>query len=260
MTRAIILAAGMARRLGEAARGKPKSLVELNGRALLDRQLDVLRACGIEDVTCVVGYRPAEIAERDVRTIENTRYDSTNMVTSLFCARELLAGDTDVIVSYGDIVYEPKVLDALLRTDGEVVVAVDRGWRDLWEARMEDVLDDAETLRVADDGRLAELGRTAESADDIQGQYVGLTRFSAASLPRVLALYDGLDREAAYEGRDFENMFMTAFIQLLIEAGFDVRPAWFEHGWLEIDRPEDLEAYERMARDGTLSRLYDAAN
>jgi L-glutamine-phosphate cytidylyltransferase len=257
MTRAVILAAGLARRLGDAAGGRPKALVELGGSPLLDRQLAVLRARGIEDVTAVVGPMGELIADRGVATVANPRYAATNMVASLFCARELLTGDTDVLVAYGDIVYEPKVLDALLTADGEVAVAVDRGWRALWEARMEDVLADAESLRVAPDGRLAELGRAAGSVDEIEGQYIGLTLFRAAALPRVLELYDGLDPDGPYEGRDRDNMFMTALIQLLIERDFDVRPAFFEHGWLEVDRPEDLATYESMLAHGTLSRLYD---
>jgi choline kinase len=258
-TRAIVLAAGMARRLGDAAAGRPKCLVELAGRPLLDRQLDVLRGCGIHDVTAVVGHRGEQIAARGVATIANPRFDSTNMVASLFCARDLLGGDADVVVAYGDIVYEPRVLHALLAAQGDVVVAVDRGWRELWEARMEDVLADAESLRVAPDGRLSELGREPASVDDIQGQYIGLTRFSAAVLSEIVRIHDGLDPVLSYEGRDLDNMFMTAFIQILIDRGLDVRLAWIDHGWLEVDSPDDLASYGRMHDEGTLRRLYDAA-
>ena len=247
----------MARRLGAAARDRPKSLIELGGRALLDRQLDVLHACGVDDVTCVVGHRSEQIEARPVATIPNPRFETTNMVASLFCARDLLQGDADVVIAYGDIVYEPRVLRSLLETPGEVAVCVDRGWQDLWRTRMVNVLDDAESLRIGPDGRLLELGRKARSVEEIHGQYIGLTRFSAEVLPRVLSIYDGLDASATYEGRDFDNMFMTAFIQLLIDHGLGVFPAWIDHGWVEVDTPADLAAYERMSAEGTLNQLYD---
>ena len=64
----------------------------------------------------------------------------------------------DIIISYGDIVYEKKNLETVLRANGDIVVMVDDGWLDLWSIRNENPLNDAETLKYGDKGQIVELG------------------------------------------------------------------------------------------------------
>ena len=52
-------------------------------------------------------------------------------------------------------------------------------------------------------------------------------------------------------------MYMTSFIQSLIDSGWEVRPAFSENGWLEVDTLHDLKTYEALARDGVLIKFYD---
>ncbi len=59
------------------------------------------------------------------------------------------------------------------------------------------------------------------------------------------------------DGKDFDNMYMTSFIQSLIATGWEVRPAFTENGWLEVDTVHDLKIYEDLARDGLLIKFYD---
>jgi hypothetical protein len=73
----------------------------------------------------------------------------------------------------------------------------------------------------------------------------------------VRRFYHGLDRSARYDGRAFSGMFMTSFLQALIDAGFDVRPAFIRHGWLEIDTPADVDLFRRLGESGRLAELYD---
>ena len=104
--RAIILAAGRGSRLGHYGKDRPKCLVELGGISLIQRQLATLRSLGIEDIVLVTGYRAEMLALPGTRQILNPRWAETNMVESLFAAASSFA--EDFIVSYGDIVYEPK--------------------------------------------------------------------------------------------------------------------------------------------------------
>lgn len=177
------------------------------------------------------------------------------MVESLMCARALMDGTQDLVMAYGDIVYEPGVLETLLREDGDVVVTADRGWRRLWSARMEDYASDVETFRLRADGRVAELGRRPKSLDEVEAQYIGLVRFPAGSHDALQAFYDGLDRQGSYDGQPFLKMYMTSFIQQLIDAGWNVRPALINNGWLEVDTLEDLRRYEALAAAENLAPI-----
>lgn len=257
-TRAIILAAGTGSRLRPLTDTRPKCLVSLLGRPLLDRQLEVLQGAGVNDLTVVAGYKEEAIVRNSLKKVVNPDYERSNMVSSLLAARDLFDGTSDILVCYGDIVYEPRVLQAVMSGSHAISVAIDRGWFDLWKVRMEDPLADAETLKIAPDGRIAELGRKPKSISDIQGQYIGLFKISRAVQREILSIYDALDPDGPYDGRNRANMFMTSFIQLLIDRGIDVGPAWIGHGWLEVDSVEDLKAYEALHARGALEILYDA--
>ena len=92
MIKALILAAGQGTRLRPLTDNKPKCLVELCGTSLLERQAKVLRECGIDDICVAAGYRAEQIRELGFRTIENPKYETTNMVETLMCAEEFIKG------------------------------------------------------------------------------------------------------------------------------------------------------------------------
>ena len=179
------------------------------------------------------------------------------MVESIFAARPFLEqSQEDILISYGDIVYERTNLETVLNKTGDIVVMVDDGWFDLWSARNEDPLNDAETLKLDENGQIHELGKKPQSLDDIEGQYTGLTKISRDKIADIIAFYDGLDRMSTYDGRSFEQMYMTSFLQLLIDAQWVVKPAHVNHGWLEVDTVEDLQLYERLSAEGKLDALW----
>lgn len=255
MTRAVILAAGRGTRLGEAAAGKPKCLAELAGRTLLDRQLAALESCGVTDVALVGGFESGQLVSRGHRVILNPRYAQTNMVASLFCAEDFFKGH-DLVVAYGDIVYEPRVLEALLSADGPAAVVVDRGWKEYWQARFADPLADAETLKIGPDGNLRELGKKPKDYSQIEAQYIGLFKIRADRTGALAEAYRALDRKALYDGKTFDLMYMTSFLQHLIDTGWPLRAVPVEHGWLELDTTDDLALYGRLAASGGIDRFF----
>lgn len=237
--RAIILAAGQGARLRPLTNDRPKCMVEYQGRPLLAHVAEALRANGVDDIVVVRGYRPEAIVCPGVRYRDNPRFASTNMVHTLFCAEADL--DDDVIISYSDIVYGHGVVARLLAAEGEFNVVIDREWRSLWQRRMSDPLSDAETLRLGPGGRILELGKKARSYAEIEGQYIGLFRVRGAALERFVRLHRELDPGALYDGKDYENMYMTSLIQAAIDRGLPVTAVPIHGGWLEIDAPTDLQ-------------------
>jgi choline kinase len=255
--RAIILAAGFGSRLMPYTADRPKGMVELGGIPMLKRQIDVLRKTGVENLLMVGGYHIDQIAKLGFRVVNNQRYETTNMVSSLMCAREYLDGAEDTIIAYSDIVYETKVLNSLLETSGDFVVVADKKWRDLWDARMEAPLDDAESFKVNGEGNICQIGRKAATYADIEGQYIGLMKIPAARQKAFLDFYDSLDPQETYEGKSYDTMYLTALIQRLIDTGWAVAPAWIENGWLEVDAVEDLKRYQSLLKKGALAPLCD---
>ena len=252
--RAIILAAGEGTRLRPHTLDRPKCLVPLAGRPLLAWQADALRRAGVGDITVVTGYRADQVAALGFATVHNDRFRETNMVASAMSARALLDGSDDIAICYGDLVYEARHVEALAACTAPIAVTVDRDWRNLWALRMADPLQDAETLRIDDNGDVVELGRKPSSYDEIEGQYMGLIGVRAAFARELVNAYDALDPAGPYDGRNRDNMYMTAFLQHLIDHVTPVAAVVVDGGWLEIDTTLDLETYESLHDQGGLDR------
>lgn len=258
--KAILLAAGQGSRLRPYTDHQPKCLVTLAGHTLLDYQLAVLRQAGIHDITLVTGYCCDQLRSYAVRQIINEAYDRTNMVYSLMCAAELLDGSDDVIIGYTDIVYEPRVLAALMLDSQDYSTIVDLDWLSLWSERLVSPLDDAETLKRYADGRIFEIGKKPTGLAEIEGQYIGLTKLSRRSAPRFRDIYLQMNRSEIYQGRCFNQLYMTDFLQYCIDhTDLDLYGVPIQRGWLEIDTTDDLDSYHQMSRLDTLKAFCDLA-
>lgn len=256
MTRALILAAGQGTRLRPLTDDKPKCLVPLLGKPLLERQAHTLKQAGINNIQVATGYRSDQIEKLGFSVSINPYFAETNMVESLFCCLPFIREEGDLIIAYGDIVYQVNNLQALLSCKDEIALMIDRKWKNLWSLRLENPLDDAETLKINKAGYITELGKKPKGYNQIEGQYTGLIKIRSDKLNEFEKFYNGLDRSATYHGKDFKNMYMTSFLQLLIDRGWKAKAVQVNNGWLEVDSLEDIRCYEKMAEDGELDRFY----
>ena len=83
---------------------------------------------------------------------------------------------------------------------------IDSKWKDLWSLRLENPLDDAETLKIDDRGYVTELGKKPENYGQIEGQYTGLIKVRSDKLADFIAFYQNINRSSTYDGQSFDNM------------------------------------------------------
>ena len=259
---AVLLAAGRGSRLGGLTDEVPKPLMRLGGRTLLDRGLESLSSAGIEDVVVVTGYRDEAIKSLDlgahgqrVRLAHNAEWETSGIVSSFMTASpERLGGD--VVVVYGDIVYQPETITAAL-TSGScppgVTVPINTRWKPLWSARMEDVYADAESLVLADDGTILEIGQSATGPEHVQGQFMGIVCLAESTVAPFVDHYRDVQcRDGVPHPRHWD---MTRLLTSWIESGHRVRSVPISGGWLEVDTDEDLRLYEQLYAEGRLQPL-----
>lgn len=236
--KAIILAAGRGSRMKSLTDERPKCLVELRGKPLLEWQLESLRAAGISDIAVVTGYKRELLAERGLSEFHNPRWAETNMVSSLACAESWLQGEP-CIVSYSDIFYSPVAVQSLINSDATLAVTYAPNWLQLWTERFGDPLLDAETFRLTAAHTLAEIGNKPQSVDDVQGQYMGLLRFTPEGWAEVLRL------RAELSPQQRDSMHMTNTLQRVIDAGrVPIAAVAYTGEWGEVDSSEDLSVYQ----------------
>jgi choline kinase len=246
MMRAVILAAGRGRRMGELGGDRPKCLVELEGKPLIERQIAALRRGGVNEIGVVRGYRAEMIDFPGLSYFANERWAETNMVMSLAAAASWLRSGP-VIVSYGDIFYRSELVRGLVAAPGQLVISYDRAWRRLWTRRFADPLADAETFRINAAGQLLEIGGRTTRIEDIQGQYMGLFKFTPPAWSAVETLLATLDTSIR------NRLDVTGLLRLLLARELLPISTFPTDGhWGEIDNPEDVALYHDMVREGNL--------
>jgi L-glutamine-phosphate cytidylyltransferase len=246
MIRGVILAAGRGKRLGPLGDDRPKCLVELAGKPLIERQIAALRRGGVDQVGVVRGYRAQMIDFGGLSYFVNERWQETNMVMSLAAAAPWLRSGP-VIVSYGDIFYRGALVRGLVRAPGHLIVSYDRAWRGLWTRRFADPLTDAETFRVNAAGQLLEIGGKTTRIEEIEGQYMGLLKFTPPAWAAIEALLRRLDEGVR------DRLDMTGLLRRLLEQDAIAINTFATDGqWGEIDNRDDAALYESMVKEGTL--------
>jgi choline kinase len=250
--RLILIAAGRGKRLGAHTDDVPKAMVEIGGRAILDWVWDALSRVGVRELVVIRGYR-GDVLERFVRTlvpsaifIDNTEWETNNVLLSLACARALL--DRPTYVSYSDIVFAPAVAAAAAASTAEIGLVIDRAFRATYEGRTQHPLDEGEVADLERDGRVARVGKRALPPEHAIGEFIGLARLgprgvatAASALDTLAARYADTPDAPFQRAARYRNAYLTDLLQELIDRGERVEPILVDGLWREIDTEQDLE-------------------
>jgi choline kinase len=241
--KAIIVAAGMGRRLAPYTDDRPKCLVEVAGRSILARQVDAYRAAGVDEIHVVRGYLGHMIQMDGFRYHENPRYRDNNILASLFCAEPAMEGG--FLFSYSDIVFRPEVARAAVAADGDYALVIDRRWADAYDGRSLHPVSEAELARV-DGGRVLRVGKKQVAREAAHGEFIGLARFSARAAARMRDEYRRLEHtlgpDAPFGAAPrFQVAYLTDLLNHLLDAGELMHSIDIDGGWREIDTTQDLE-------------------
>jgi L-glutamine-phosphate cytidylyltransferase len=230
----VMLAAGKGSRLNGTAGDKPKCLVEAGGVTLIERQIQTLRAAGLDEIVVVVGCqadRVRAVCGPDARYVENSRFAETNSLYSLWTARALLY--QGFVVLNCDVLFHPALLDDLLATHHDAALLI--AYR---EAGQPAYGDEEMKVRVRA-GRVVEMSKTMDPAA-AHGENLGIVKFGPNSAPRLVEILDrivGSGRLREWAPRAFTEFAQERPLYALGTRGYP---------WIEIDFPED---YQRALRD-----------
>jgi choline kinase len=228
--KAVILSAGKGSRLLPLTAERPKCLIELSGRSLLEWQLDALQQAGVGEIVVVTGFRDdlvdAVAGRREgIRTLFNPFYHVADNLGSVWMARAEFAADT--LLLNGDTLVSPTLLDRVLGAEtGPIAVTVDE--KDEYDA------DDMKVLRDGD--RLLRIGKALEPGG-YNAESIGLLAFRGEG-PSLFAE----QVEAMMRQPDGTRRWYLRAIDALAQSGADIRTVSIRgEEWQEVDFPEDVE-------------------
>ena len=232
--KAIILAAGVGKRLWQVTQHRPKCLIEIGGQTLLHRYLTTLRSVGIHSVDMIVGYKQemirTAVAVNDsgirVNFLVNEQFHRGS-ISSLWIARMALVDDA--IIMDADVLFHQEILRRLVQSPHENALLMDETVKQTGE----------ECMVVVESGRVIALTKTMPVHYDYAGEGVGFLKVRHADAPHVVAsLKTHVDRD------DWQMEYEDALV------GFfrDVKVGHEKIGglpWTEIDFIEDVAKAER---------------
>ncbi len=256
--KAVILAAGSGTRLKKYTENLPKGMLSFMGKTIIERQIEIYRACGIGDIIIVRGFASEKITYKDVKYYTNEKYASTNMVESLMEAKAEF--DDDIIVSYSDILFEPGMLGKMMATVADFACAVDDNWKAYWKKRYGKVDFDTESLTIDGEDNITELGLENPTVEKISARYIGLLKFSVSGLKFIQETMEAAYREFGdkpwqQSGKTVRKAYMTDLLNAIIESGREVKAVHFNNGWIEFDTNEDYENAMEWVRNGDIDEV-----
>ena len=238
----VILAAGMAKRLRPLTDTKPKCLLEVGGKTLLQRTVDAMTAAGITEFVVVTGYRGnmirdfldnldslESLGEPRFTYLHNADYEHNNNIYSLWMSGQIVRGQEFLLMD-SDILCDPA---AVLRIASEPGAALAVNRHELGEEEMKVVVDDQM--------RITEISKTCRP-EDAMGESVGIEKMTTAYSE---ALFRELDQMILQEG--LIDIFYERAFERLIPQGHTFRVIdttdYFSY---ELDTPEDFQRAQAL--------------
>lgn len=232
--KAILPVAGVGWRLKPLSDARPKCLLEVGGRTILERTMRALASCGVQEAVLIVGHLREQIMDHAgrnlggvrIRYVENPHFKRGNIL-SLWHAREEF--NDDLLLMDGDVLFHPDLLRRLIADRAESGIVVDPGFEDTGE----------EMKVVAEAGRALDVSKKITDEPRVAGEHIGIIKLSASDAGRFRAILEGFIATGgdSLEYEEALRKLMQQTVLRVVETG--------GLPWVEIDFPEDLERARR---------------
>jgi len=254
---AIIAAAGFEKQLLPLIEDKPKCLLDIKGKTILERQVATLNESNIKEIALVRGYKKEAITLPNIRYYDNDRYEDTGELFSLFCAENEMKGRC--LFLYGDIIFEAAVLEKLLKSSADISLVVDLAWYDQQQhgqsaphikpdlVSLQDPPGQSYLFRYItpdEQNRILKIGQHIPH-EQAHGEFIGLAMFSERGIEAFTQVYraaqEKFQNTGFHEAGSLNKASFTDMIQELIDTGHSVNCVPTFKGWMEVDSFEEYQ-------------------
>lgn len=217
---------------------RPVAMLDINGKSLLQRNIETLNSAGIQDISVVVGYKGDKVLIENARVIPNNKFQTTGILYSVMQGFDEIA-DKNLII-YSDIIVDCHLLETLLKKEGDIILVGDRSYKSTRyrNKKFELVVTDQSRLachRTIDSNRRHLIRKIGNGITENEGacEFVGIALLSKKGMQTVIDEYKNANCD---NGISFVN-----FIQQLIEKKHEVLLYEVSDGWMEIHNFDDYK-------------------
>ena len=246
--KAIFIAAGEGLRLENITKDLPKPLVDVNGKSIIERQISLLRKNNVNDIVVITGYKKEKFTFKNIEYVHNPNFREQEQTGSLMVARSKIAGD--ILIMFGDILFDEIILQQMLDSKGDIVIAVDKNWEKSYEERHDNPKSEADKVLIKDNKVIQISAKNIEVNDDNDvGELLGLIKLSMKGSKILIEQYEKLENSHTGKFHDAVSLKKAKFVDMLQELlslGTIITPVSIKGKWCEIDTKHDLEIAKKM--------------
>ncbi len=241
--KAVILAAGKDTNLFPLTEEIPKTMLDIKGKTILQRQVEMLREVGIKDIAVVRGYKNHQISYPNLQYFDNENYENTGILVSLFAARDFM--DNNTIVLYGDILFEIETLKRLLEDQNKTTLVVDRGWKKHYQDSKEKHPRPPELIALSNKGNEISINSTRINYPETNStsEFIGLAKLSLDACAILKDVYKNLylpdPNQKFQNANQIKQSSLVDFIAELLNRQEKVSVLEIWRTWIDIDTFED---------------------
>lgn len=235
----IFLAAGKSSRIYAKIK-KPKSLIKLNNTFLLERLILNAKVSGADDIYVVTGFQKKKIStalkRHNVKFIFNQRYQSKDMLYSIYLALKKIKGD--LIISYTDITYEKEIFKKINNDkSNHILIPILKNWKKVWKTRKKNIFEDGESLKLdKKNKKIIEIGKKIKKGIVPTHQFMGIIKIPEIERKKILSILKS--------SKIRSKMQTTDFLNHLISKKMIIKYINFTGKWFEFDDFEDFVQYK----------------
>ena len=239
----IILNAGSGTRLGELTKNLPKGLLDINGKSLIERQIENFSSKNIEKILLIVGPNSDKFNLKNVDYVFDETYNEHEQLGSLFAAKKFMIND--VIISFGDVLVEKNVFEQIIKSSFDIGLAIDLNWKQNYIDRSMHPESEADLVKIESD-LITKIQKNLVKKDvEKIGEFLGIMKLNKNGAKIFVETYNKLQElhnEKFHTADSFNKAFLTDFIQELIDREIPINPILINGNWLEIDTSQDLDS------------------
>tara|TARA_Y100001949_G_scaffold72506_1_gene61585 strand:+ start:586 stop:1338 length:753 start_codon:yes stop_codon:yes gene_type:complete len=247
--KAIFIAAGEGSRLENLTKDLPKPLVDVNGKSIIERQIELLRKNNVNDIIVVTGYKKEKFTFKNIKYIHNPNFREQEQTGSLMVARSEIVGD--ILIMFGDILFEETILQQMLNSKCDIVIAIDKDWEKSYEERPDNPKSEADKVLIKDDKVIQISAKKIKINDNDNniGELLGLMKLSPKGSKILIEQYEKLENSHVgkfHDAPSFKKAKFVDILQELLSLGIIITPVSIIGKWCEIDTKHDLEIAKKM--------------
>ena len=235
--KSIIIAAGSGRRIPEFSKLAPKSLIKINNKSILKRQIDLLRKSKIKEIGIIKGFKSSMINYKNIKYFYNRNYKKNEQLDSLFTAKKWFTDD--LIVLFSDIIYEDSILNKIIKSKHDFTIVVQKNWKKKYKDRFDHPISQADKVFVKNN-KIKDIGKKL-SYNKTNGEFLGIFKISKNNCKIILQEYELLKKTKKTVKLQIHNFFRH-----LIKKKIDIKPTYVDAKYMEIDTYNDFKIAKEM--------------